>query len=542
MISRLFLVSLCALVVACGADASDGTANVVQSGRAELQLVSGDQVAVLPSGSVKVEVRYLPASGESSAGVTVEAAFVDVAPGASLVAPAARTDEQGKVAFTVRVGSSPADFQLRLSAWLADPVYVSVSVRRALDPTVDVSIGYTGLREVETRTVTLIAGMTCERVLGEGLTAEPTYSLHSEEESVVFELGPGLEYAVAAWGKDGTGAKVALGCSQVLAPITASLAEATLTEKIALSDIPFELTDRHDVVAYLSMGPTNERLAEVLLDAVRASLPELSGSDAQLQAAFFVEAIRQKQPDLDAQEASDLVDALATALEAAASSQGPLSLGEELGKLLSGRAQSLTLRLGVIPAGDTLEVSPERLLAQSADASNVGNMPPLAIAPDGLAVSFEGRYDDARALVAVDELQVSLGLGEYAKALWDDVVGDADPRTRFAPTLGCSLVADVLSQKPVRECGAQCGRDACEEALTLLMSELEAAVLALDDVAPSFTLTGTISAHDRDDDGLINDLGPGELTGAWDRIDASGQVGASVQAQVRQASEMTLPL
>jgi hypothetical protein len=411
-----------------------------------------------------------------------------------------------------------------------EPLLIQVLVVEAKPFALTVQVSYSGERDVKWRSVTKIASKSCDEALAAGVAGDITLSYDDEAHSPVFELAPGVHYAILAWGKDRTNAKVAVGCLEYLAPVTANKKDAHDTRDVELVDIPMSpASSSYELELDLDVSASVERLEQALRAAAEQDFP--SGGDGHAQGALFVQAVqaemlaRGQDPDTIP---GDLDVTLEGVLDAA--QRGPRAYVEALASGVRTFGSHLKLHaLYGIGAGaevpmsfvvDMVYVRNESdtltLLLNGKDGSYV---PPLA--------SISAMYSDRWGALDVQALSLSQGLGDYGKAVIAALL--AHEPDELASASGCAAVqARVLSDVP--GCDELCAEAACERAFNSLRMGLIMDLAAFDVSHPSLGLRGKLYAHDRTDDGLVDDLGPAELSGNWGTAEESDSVTGDVLA------------
>lgn len=481
-----------------------------------------DEVRVLPNDTTELSVRYFDAYGVPAAGVTVAFALDDYAAGSSLSPITAVTDQDGRARSLLRVGSyeKKQTFSVRVSAEGVEPLFISIVVKAAANVSATVEVVYRGQRQLESRTVTALPSTTCETALEAGIPGELTYTYQKEETQKKFRLGPGLHYAVVAWGKDNTNAKVAQGCAMVDAPITDDADEANRIVRVELIDTPMKLMGSYPLTLQLDVTPSVERLADALRESVRAGLPT---GDAP-QGEHFLAALEQEFMARELAVGWDAERArLASDLEAElrASETGILAYAEHLTTQLGNVGSRLEMRTTCAAGLDApMTLSIESLRALSREG---GQILELSAAPDYVAppASIQAAYSDTYAALQIATLSVQLGLGNYGRLLLSTLTDMSSPETDVLA--GCAALSALVDREPLLQaCDEECALATCRRALAQTRSQVVSGLTQLDGVYPFIGLRGSVYAHERTGDGIVDDLGPASLEGNWGNTNASG--------------------
>ena len=504
----------------------------------ELELASASPpVEVLPGQTVELAVRYRSISGESPAGLQVEFALAGMASGASLTPARAVTDGAGVARTKLRAGTMPGMLQVRAGSERTNPVYVDVLVVDALPSEARVRVAYEGARALASYTITALPSSTCQQALARNLSGDVVHRIEDAEEAIQFELPPGSSTAVLAWGSDDTGAPLARGCRDVEAPFTVNPAQRLLSVSVPLIDVDLRLEGTLPVEIALNVAATAKRVAETASRTVQRVVSPSGGYSMFAEADYYLDAIartlqmNQDSEALAALEAARSSSTLAASLAPAMTRAGvgPLNLAAKLATLVTVRGSvllvsgSLTgLQLGSV----------DDLSAQSADRTDSLRLP-LQV-PTFLDASF----DEARAELLVKELRIELGVGAYGRALLAQLL--ADPSLKLMSSLetsaGCAEVVAPWAEAQLKGvCDRACALATCKRSTAELLSAVQAALAEPEEASSGITLSGPVTAHDRTDDGVVDDLGPSELDGRWSPTDV-------VNGELREPTRNALTL
>jgi hypothetical protein len=534
MLARYFLfisVSLALFGVGCAAgdDLRDPSA---QPGEEGGRLVNeGDTTLhVLPNGTEPITVRYLDDADEPVAGEQLEFSFLGVSGSAFLPTERPVTDSDGRATTTLSIGSNPPpEFSVRVSAQGVEPLLIKVYVVDAKTISLSVEAHYLGERDVESRTVSKLAQKTCSEALAAGVAGDVTFSYDDPEHRAVFELAPGVHYAILAWGRDSTNAKVAVGCGEFSAPVDPKALHPAL--RVELNDIPMSpASHSYELNLDLDVSLSVARLHDVIRSRADEDFPD--SPDSTAQGDFFVQALEAELADreLDDTVPAELGQKIETALDAA--NKGLAAYAYALADALStfGSHVKLHANYGIgaaveLPMSIVIDLVHVRneddtvtLLLNGKDSVYV---PPLA--------SIEASYSDAWGALDVQALSLSQGLGGYGKAVIAALRAN-DP-TMLDDHAGCMAVGKVLASQ-VAQCDEACRAATCERALANLRMTLRADLAAFDVSHPTIGLTGKLFVHDRTDDGIVDDVGPADLSGNWGTSEVSDSVTGHVLAPV----------
>ncbi|MDB4977763.1 MAG: hypothetical protein JWN48_6104 [Myxococcaceae bacterium] len=520
---RIVIVCLLGLLGACSAGSDDLPAAEADSGSLcaqTLQFSGGAEKGILPNVDKTIEVQFKDLLGGSVAGVTIEFALTGSAQGASLSPASAVTDASGVARTQLRVGSTTGELQVRARTSCGLSAYATVMVGEALGAQLAVSVQYAGRRQVSAYTVTALPGMSCAAALDSGLAGEVSFTFPATSTAPVqFELGSGTSAAIVGFGRDATGAKLALGCKEYKAPITADQSAAKNALLLTLDNQALSLDDELQLNLKLDLQGAAQRLSATAASAVSGTLGAASNAEGDYYLDAVLGALTQ-QNDLSASAAltnlrsgGALASSLSSALEKAA--VGPRAVGARVGKLLAERGAELTMSssyragaLGPITA----------LGALSSDGTQSLDLVGQPTATLGATFSSD------LAQLAVSSLRISLPLGDYGVSLLQALQTEsAAPNTSkpmpasIAAAAGCSAFFGPWWSKSTAAsvCDASVAVTACESALSTLLARISSDLQTLNTASPSIVLSGTVQAEDRSDDGQIDDLGPTDVAGTW---------------------------
>jgi hypothetical protein len=521
--SRVLAV-LCALHGGCSAGeklARDATTEPEN----ELRLESKQQVNLLPGEVAMLEVRLLGQDGTPLEGQAVDFDLSDTLSGASLSAAQVATEDDGYARVELHAGTRQASFSVRVTAQGAQEVSFDVSVGDAVAPKVKVVVSYFGERTVVSLSVTLVPGADCDEAAnmasGSSGISQVKYRL---DQGFEFDLSAGQSYALIAAARDDTNAKLASSCTEFVAPPpTADPDEALVEKQVSIADVELALGQGYAVTLGLDLQKPLSLLAPAASAAVNAALP--AGSQTRA-ATFYLNAVQAQLAPGDANELAQLRSggSLDQALEALleSSQSGPLRLASELSALVGRLGPSCSVQASYATGGaGSFQV--ERLLAlPSPELGATAKLVELGAGGLTGSAALDASYDEASATLRIASLSLALGLGSYANVLLAAAREDA---ASFAPRLaavhGCASVGSLVSTRslPVTPAAALA---ACEQAAASLVERVAAAWLALDPAHPSVWLSGSLMVHDRNEDGVVDDLGPAPLSGSWSAAPAGG--------------------
>jgi hypothetical protein len=527
MLARLvsslsFLVAVGLGLSACSSSkASSDYAPMLREGK--LVYAGSDPVHVLPNSTTTLTVRHVNSQDDGVQGTVVEFALLDPAPGSSVMPSLLVTDEQGSVSTTLRIGSeatvdATAPFDVRASAEGLEPIFIRVIVGDVKERDVPVKVLYAGARQISTRWVTRLPS-TCAEAQASGVTGDPTFSFSDPNYEPTFSLAAGLHYALVGWGKDNCYAPVAWGCTELNGPWEVD-GGAPPPVELTLEDLPMTVDGSYPLTLDLAVWPSLKHVVDALLTSASATLPDGPSTEGN----FFLDAVEAelrtqgKGPAADAFHAAraDGVRAAEIASALATAKQGALAYAKALGEALKTYGSRLELRTnyGVTPTKDVpMRVDVSMMRGRSKDGTlslELSSLSEYAVPQ----ASIDAAYSDTRAMLDIATLSVQLGVGTYGKLLLSGLKAGAmlDPRS----TVGCEIVQDKLKDDAVAaSCDETCVENACNTAIATLLSQAGVDIGALDTDHPNIGLRGSVFAHDRDGDGVVNELGPAKLSGNW---------------------------
>ncbi len=549
---RLVLVALAGTFVGgCADDAAPTATSLTDGGMyAGLSVVGEPTRVVLPGGTEELVVSYAGASGtpvefavlapEVEADRSSAEGALSVPPGASLEPANALVDGSGLALTRLTVGSTPGTFRVRARIPGVAPVFFEVEVSAAQKPSLSVFVRYEGLREVVSRSATVLAGVSCGEELPADKANVEVHTADDPKTALEFFLVPKVRYAVLAWGRDASGAAQAYGCVEHTASLTDDKASAEAVVYVDIEDRALRFAGSYSLELVLDLSNSMARLSQVAEEAARTLLGEEEHADAALYLdavhETLVELGKTSEAALWAERRAGVVAGLSAALsqKGAGLEASATELGQGLTRI--GRSLSVRAALGVGAANVPMTLAVTSLVARSMEGTVafdlMSNFSKLAPSAQILAT-----YDDARAQVNVQNLGIGLGLGTYGGALLDALAARVEAPS-YAPALRASAGCDPASVFVVNEpalqegeaplCDAACAAQACDRVLTELVEEVRAAMTPLDAEHATISLTGPVSAHDREGDETIDDLGASALTGNWGKAaGASAEDGVS---------------
>jgi hypothetical protein len=502
---------LCMLMVCLGCAGAEGSPepNPLDASATEgesLEFVTAT-TSLLPNRMLDLSVRFRNADGVQ-ANVLVDFSLVGAAAGASLSPTKVTTalkpgDAEPLATTTLRAGSTASDLEVRARAGANAYAYLKVSVRPALGTRLMVNVNYTGVREIASYTVTSLPNMTCAQALSAAVAGESVYHFNAPDSQATFDVGYDLSTALVGWGKDETGSKLVRGCKEFKAPVVENADQAQAAVTLDLQDIDLTLTMPLEVEMEVNASAAVRRFTEASNRAVAALVsPNYSmfaDADYLLDAVQTTLTAQGNAVGAAALATRRSAESLAASLQPALNAQmvGPTAYGEATGQELARRGASMLMRW-------TTGAELSALTAQSVDGSETLAFTSLPLS------SIVTRFDPVSAALAVDQLRVQLGLGTYGKTLLaslDDDSRTAGCASAFASWWSKSLLTDVA---PVAEAQA-----ACVASLSQLDGAIDSELAKLDATSTALQLAGAVPVHAREDDGMVDDLGPGEIAGSW---------------------------
>ncbi len=532
MLIRFAIVMFAALWLgACGGDAAFGEGAALGSDGigGTLRVLGAEAIVMAPRGLAEIQVAYLDEDKEPIRQVSIEFVLEGDAPAVSLSADQVMTDERGTATVQLTAGSDSASFRVRANADGAAPVYVDVKVLKSAVREAKVEARYTGLRSVTKRIVTALPGIGCGAALAAGMKGEVTEHYDGAEEAVALQVGPGLHYALVCWGRDSSDALLAEGCSELDVPVDPAIELETVV--IDLRDRAMSLSGSYGVTIGLDIAVSAARAGDTLI----AGGQKLLSGEAFGDADYFLDAIEAKVRVTNKDGADEIASArLALGMSLAESlhiALGDAKVGPEvwLYKLAEqiktyGSALYLDASYGVTSlAGVPMSIT----IASMESRTTNGKV--VTLAYDVLSLptaSIDAQYDDARAVIAVDTLSVQLPLGSYAALLLDAIDARAEHgiKGELASDSGCDeLVAWVAEGQGLgtprgtiaSACDGTCVRTACATSINALLKAARSQLSTLDPYHPSIGVRGELFVFDRDEDGLVDEIGAAVLEGSW---------------------------
>jgi hypothetical protein len=408
---------------------------------------------------------------------------------------------------------------------LKDVVSFSITVSAASSPSVEVQIRYAGLRSIETYSVVIVDGMTCDQVRSNATDIRMSRTIMREEGTLEFFPGAGRSYAIAAWGSDDSNSKLAFACSPYVAKaLDAEAAKSTV--ELRLEDIAFTATMPIPLSFSVNLQPLLATLAPLARAVVTEALPKTNTP----QASFLLDLIQAKLPNIASARRNDGLDAvLQQLLDAAAS--GPLRLADAHVAAVAQDGATCMLQGTMTPVGagemslSALTMAPSIYAVPSDSLAKEVSMVPVKGVTE-----FDASYNPDTATVKVRSLKVGLGFGGYAAYLSKAVAEQVD-RSSVAASTGCIELNSLLAQRPASFTGItqDDALSACQGGVNTLVTNIRNRWSALDAERNTLAMAGELSVHDRDGDKKIDDLGPAKLEGAWS---SSGATSADPKLEI----------
>lgn len=502
-----------------------------------LEFAELPKAPVLANATVELAVRYRDEGGGPIANVQVDFALTSTAAGASLTPSRALTNAEGVARTQLRVGSTSGDLEVRARAGQATD-YLPLLVTQANSSRLSVSLSYEGTRAVSSYTVTALPGMGCATALKAGLAGDVSYTFAAQDESVSFELGAGLTAAIVGWARDDTGAKLVRGCKEFTAEPTMDESKTRPALTLVLTDLPIVLDDALELELELNVSGAAQLVAESAQRSVDGVLTPAGGYTMFAEADYYLDAVTAQLASLgdvtglDALAQRRLSSALSASLAPALATAGagPKALGQAIGQLVTTRGASLILRssfqAGVLaPVQDLTVVSLDGTKSLALTALPEG-VPPSA--------KLDARYDAAAAQLRIAALELSLPLGRYGAAVLTGVETESQGTpAALREAAGCASVFGSwwLKSELSGVCDVSVAVAACEGAATQLTTRIKADFASLDTSSAVLQVSGNAQAHDRSEDGQVDDLGPTPLMGTW----GSAAINAELRVPSRTA-------
>jgi hypothetical protein len=520
--------NLCLLLVLVGCsgaeDVGEPALDATQIPQATLAFETGD-TTLLPNRELTITAVYTDATGTPQPDVLVDFSLTTSAAGASLSPSRALTDAHGSATTTLRAGSTSGNLEIRARAGSNAFAYLMVAVQPALGTTLKVGVHYAGARPVTQYTVTSVPSMTCAQALSTGLAGELSYNFSAPDQQASFSIGYGLTAAIIGWGKDATGAKLVRGCKDFTAQVTADSAAAQKLLTLELTDIDLALKAALELELEVNVTQATRRYEDACTRAVAAVVSPNAAYSMFADADYLLDAVQNTLTAMGNATGAAGLAARRTAGSLAAVLQpqllargvGPTAYGAAIGKALAQRSASIDARWTL---GSATLSSFSALSADGSQAVAFRKLPETSI-----VTSFQG---DA-ATLSFDQLRIALGLGAYGQTVLASITDDersasAGCGSVFAAWWNQSALTDLV---PVADAEA-----ACDGAFKQLDSAIRSELGKLDTSA-TLSLTGSVQAHARSDDGMVDDLGPSLLSGTW----GSDAIEAEVRVPQRTAFE-----
>lgn len=497
----------------------------------------GSAVTLLPGATVELAVRLRSVSGEPVSGMVVDFALAGMSLGGSLTPARITTDAMGLAKTKLRAGTMAGTLQVRAASEGALSTTLNVIVSAALPSEARVRVEYEGQRELASYTITAVKGESCDRALRERLSGEIVHRIEHEDEAVDLDVEPGASAAVHAWGSDETGAPLARGCVDISVPRTADQAARITNVSVPLRDVALLLDGELPIELAVTVTAPLKRLSDTLESAVDRALSPSGRYTLFSEAEYYLDAVaaelraRGQLESLSKLDAARKDAALPASLAPALtnSGRGPSALAARVGSLLAERG-SLLLVSATLRGAEGGSV-----LAISANGDETTASLPLVAMP---SLMLKARFDEARAVLRLDELRLGLGLGDYARTLLASLRESepADFASDLREAAGCSAVfAPWAATQLATVCDQACALAACEGAVEQLYAAMERSLVEVDAAGSAISLMGAVPVHDRTDDGGVDDLGPVQLQGGW-------SPGGAVSGQLREPTRNALTL
>ncbi len=473
-----------------------------------------------------------------------DAGIIKAPPSGSLTPAVDTTDPEGRASTRLRVGSTSGRFQVRARMGAHPPIYFDIEVSESSLPQLSVHVKYDGLRVLASRSAAAIPNLKCAQVTSLDKNGAEVRTVESPIEEILFSLSPQQTYAVVAWGRDATNAELASGCQEV----TLRADEPDPSLVVPIQDKEMNLVGTSFPIRLaLEVEDSMARLASVTRAQTEALLPE----DAlHPEAEAYLAAVHDVLVGLGESDAATQVlssgDVTSLASLLTANKAGYLATADALSDLLTSFGANLWVhgRYGVGAVGVQMTFDVDSLVARSEDGKLAFDLM-NASSSMALSASILATYDKDRALVDVATLSINFGLGTYGRSLLDALGKEAADWyvSRFSGAAGCDALATWLAQDASVSdgsaplCDAACAASACKKIIGNVVEEAHAAYPVLNAAHATISLAGKVSAHERNGDGLVDDLGPSEVTGNWgkaldeDAADAVGGVFSSAPTE-----------
>jgi hypothetical protein len=535
------MVALTACLAGCPSEKLDMDSATKLAPTGELRIDGDDSLNILPGSMQDLSVIYVDNSELPVAGKWVEFGLMGSPEGASLDPVRAQTDDDGVATTTlvagrttVVAGTAPT-FRVRASTEGLTPQYFDVRVEKAVEPTLPVSVTYAGKRAVQSISLLVVEGMTCDLLRSNAADIRMSITLALGETQTVYP-GAGRHYAIAAWGSDDTNSKLAWGCLPYDAPILKEDPNSTKPFEVKLEDIAFSADTAIPLNFTVDLQSTLATLAPLARSVVADALPKTSTP----QASFLLDALQTKVNFETARKNDGLDALLQSALDGLPA--GPLRFADALAAAVAEDGSMCLLQGSLTPVKDNgLSAFIPDLQVYAVPSDSVAKAVSLSAVPLKLS-EFSAHYDQDTAVVTIATLKISLGFGSYAAYLLD-AIGQQPTRyaERVSASTGCSLLGALVGSRPASfpNLAQADAVTACESALAALVPAIRSKWAALDEQRNTLSLSGPLSAHDRDGDRKIDDLGPASLDGTWAAAGVAGGIAAAADPVIKASVRMS---
>ena len=508
-------------------------------GSLELVVTSEPRVRLGFKQSAVIEALLTDGEGNPVVGSSVSFGLLGRPQDASLERIITVTDEDGLASTTLITGAKPAAFSVRVSAPGAYDQLVDVAVSNAGFGTLAVRARYYGPRAANERTVVTKAGGECDKLTEDGVGDAMMRLAKGQDEVQFLALPANLDYAVLgyAFGADGT--VVAQGCLEGVRV----RADGATNVVIQYRDQPINVGGELALHAELrSKGVATTLLATALNASTAAVVNDASGRPAPdlAEARFLLDSldgVLRSDAYKDRPSMRSLADDLREARLLQSGAQRPdVALGDLLearreGALYVvdafGKHSSVVLaRLGL---DATLKidgsVDPLELGVRTTRLTALGvkrGQPPVVLdlpldAEPVLATAVLASEAD-QLLLEPSEIDVAFGalaLQVMRRVASTEVLGEG---AELRAALGCKTLQDWLLTRAApgpSMCDQECIDAMCERAMARLLGAAETALLGLDVVRPTVTLSGPFELDDEDGDLRAEQMNSEALSGAW---------------------------
>jgi hypothetical protein len=520
-------------------------------GTRQLAVISESRVRLEFEATSVIEARLTDLNDEPIAGAPVGFALIGRPQDASLATISAYSDEDGVARTTIVAGAKAAAFNVRVSAPGAYEQLVDVAISNAGFGTIAVRAVYDGPRKFSERAVIAqgsdaTADATCEDLAGVGVGDAMLRLTAGQVEVQFLALPAGIEYAVLGYARGEDGTVVAQGC------VDDVLVRADMTTQVSI-----EFRDEP-----ISVGGDLVLHADLITDEAARTLLTTARSAALAAVVNDVNGL----PDREAAEARFLLDSLDGVLRSEDYAQRPAMrvLAEDLAeaRLANGatgpdarlQAQLVESAVGPLAAIAELDAHALTLLgrmgldaALSVDARDEGlelqlrttrlsatgvekGEPPvvldLPVDDEPLAASAVLAVDADELTLEPSELNVAFGalaLQVLRRVVSTEVLGHG---AELRATLGCDSLREWLTAEPgASACDDGCLQATCERAVARLLGSAETALLGLDEVRPTITLSGPFELGDDDGDLRAERMSSDALVGSWNAPTSEQPIG-----------------